>query len=88
MQYCNVESVFWDNAETVLGNSIRNAVEKEFPWISVRPAKKRVCLLYTSFAKNSRMQLPKRWLELFGGPENETEGVQYKTCLLYTSRCV
>ncbi len=42
VQYCNVESVFWDNAETVLGNSIRNAVEKEFPWISVRPAKKRV----------------------------------------------
>lgn len=40
VQYCNVESVFWDNAETVLGNSIRNAVEKEFPWISVRPAKK------------------------------------------------
>lgn len=40
-QYCNVESVYWDNAETVLGNSIRNAVEKEFPWISVRPAKKR-----------------------------------------------
>lgn len=37
----NVESVFWDNAETVLGNSIRNIVEKEFPWISVRPAKKR-----------------------------------------------
>lgn len=41
VQYCNVESIFWDNAETVLGNSIRNAVEKEFPWISVRPAKKR-----------------------------------------------
>lgn len=41
VQYCNIESVFWDNAETVLGNSIRNAVEKEFPWISVRPAKKR-----------------------------------------------
>lgn len=39
--YCNVESVFWDNAETVLGNSIRNAVEKRFPWISVRPAKKK-----------------------------------------------
>lgn len=37
----NVESVFWDNAETVLGNSIRNAVEKRFPWISVRPAKKK-----------------------------------------------
>lgn len=41
VQYCNVESVFWDNAETVLGNSIRNAVEKEFPWISVKPAKKK-----------------------------------------------
>lgn len=41
IEYCNVESVFWDNAETVLGNSIRNAVEKQFPWISVKPAKKR-----------------------------------------------
>lgn len=41
VEYCNVESVFWDNAETVLGNSIRNAVEKEFPWISVKPAKKK-----------------------------------------------
>lgn len=40
IEYCNVESVFWDNAETVLGNSIRNAVDKRFPWISVRPAKK------------------------------------------------
>lgn len=41
VEYCNVESVFYDNAETVLGNSIRNAVEKQFPWISVRQAKKR-----------------------------------------------
>ena len=41
VRYCNVESVYWDNAETVLGNSIRNAVEVKFPWISVRPAKKR-----------------------------------------------
>lgn len=41
VEYCNVESVFWDNAETVLGNSIRNAVEKHFPWIAVRPAKKK-----------------------------------------------
>lgn len=40
VKYCNVESVFWDNAETVLGNSIRNAVERRFPWISVKPAKK------------------------------------------------
>ena len=41
VQYCNVESVYWDNAETVLGNSIRNAVEARFLWISVRPAKKK-----------------------------------------------
>lgn len=41
LEYCNVESVFWDNAETVLGNSIRNAIEKRFPWISVKPAKKK-----------------------------------------------
>lgn len=44
VDYCNVESVYWDNAETVLGNSIRNAVEKRFPWISVRPAKKKAIL--------------------------------------------
>ena len=30
------------------------------------------------FAKNSRMQLPKKWLELFGGLENENEGVNYR----------
>ena len=41
VDYCNVESVFWDNAETILGNSIRNAVEQDFPWISVKPAKKK-----------------------------------------------
>ena len=41
VEYCNVESVFWDNAETVLGNSIRNVVEKRFPWITVRAAKKK-----------------------------------------------
>ena len=41
VEYCNVESVFWDNAETVLGNSIRNVVEKEFPWIAVKQAKKK-----------------------------------------------
>lgn len=41
IEYCNVESVYWDNAETVLGNSIKNAVEKNFPWITVRPAKKK-----------------------------------------------
>lgn len=30
------------------------------------------------FAKNSRMKLPQKWLELFGGYENETEGVDYQ----------
>lgn len=38
--YCNVEGIYYDNAETVLGNSIRNAVEKKYPWISVRKARK------------------------------------------------
>ncbi len=32
--------------------------------------------------------MPKRWLELFGGPENETEGVQYKTApFLVSNKC-
>lgn len=40
------------------------------------------------FAKNSRMQLPKRWLELFGGMENENEGVNYKTSpFLVSNKC-
>ena len=30
------------------------------------------------FAKNSRMKLPQKWLELFAGYENENEGVDYK----------
>ena len=30
------------------------------------------------FAKNSRMQLPDKWLKLFGGYENENEGVGYR----------
>ena len=29
------------------------------------------------FAKDSRMKLPYKWLKLFGGYENENEGVQY-----------
>ena len=40
VRYCNGETVYYDNAETVLGNSIRNAVEKRFPWISVKKARK------------------------------------------------
>lgn len=40
------------------------------------------------YAKNSRMQLPKRWLELFGGPENENEGVNYRTApFLVSNKC-
>ena len=29
------------------------------------------------YAKNSRMKLPRKWLKLFGGYENENEGVHY-----------
>ena len=32
---------------------------------------------YGGFQKNSRMKLPKRWLELFGGYENENEGTNF-----------
>lgn len=30
------------------------------------------------YAKNSRMKLPQKWLKLFGGYENENEGVNYQ----------
>ncbi len=30
------------------------------------------------FAKNSRMKMPQKWLNLFGGYENENEGVEYQ----------
>lgn len=30
------------------------------------------------YAKNSRMKLPRKWLEFFGGYENENEGVNYR----------
>lgn len=40
------------------------------------------------FAKNSRMKLPKKWLKLFGGPENENEGVNYQTApFLVSNKC-
>lgn len=40
------------------------------------------------FAKNSRMQLPKKWLQLFGGYENENEGVNYQMPdFLVSNRC-
>lgn len=35
------EAVYWDNAETVLGQTIRNAVRKEYPVIRVKPAAKK-----------------------------------------------
>jgi len=40
-KYGNVDFVYWDNAETVLGNSIRNAIEEKFPNTVVKPAQKR-----------------------------------------------
>lgn len=33
-------AVYWDNAESVLGNTIRNAVNAKWPEIAVRPARK------------------------------------------------
>ncbi len=44
MQYCNVETVYFDNAESVLGASIRNIAETGYPWISVKPAKKKAII--------------------------------------------
>lgn len=40
-KYGPVDYVYWDNAETVLGNGIRNALEDKFPRIGVYPAVKR-----------------------------------------------
>jgi len=34
---------------------------------------------YKTIATGSHMRLPKKWLELFGGPENERYGTNYKT---------
>lgn len=39
-KYGSVDELYWDNAETVLGAGIRNAIEERFPHIIVRPAKK------------------------------------------------
>jgi hypothetical protein len=33
---------------------------------------------YGGYRKDTRMKLPQRWLELFGGHENENEGVNYQ----------
>lgn len=34
---------------------------------------------YGGFKKNSRMKMSQKWLEKFGGPENENEGTNYQT---------
>ena len=40
------------------------------------------------YAKNSRMKLPKKWLELFAGYENENEGVNYQIApFLVSNKC-
>lgn len=40
------------------------------------------------FAKNSRMKLPQRWLNLFGGMENERYGTNYRTApFLVSNKC-
>ena len=43
---------------------------------------------YGGNRKNSKMKLPQKWLELFGGYENENEGVNYcKPNFKVSSRC-
>ena len=40
------------------------------------------------YAKNSRMKLPQKWLELFAGYENENEGVDYRIApFLVSNKC-
>ena len=34
---------------------------------------------YGGFRKGTKMRLPQKWLDLFGGPENETYGTNYQT---------
>ena len=41
VKYGNPRYAFWDNAETVLGQSIENACRKEFPFLLVLPAQKK-----------------------------------------------
>lgn len=39
-KYRMPDALYWDNAETVLGNTIRNAIAGRWPQIAVRPARK------------------------------------------------
>lgn len=41
IKYGRPEFAFWDNAETVLGQSIENACRKQFPFLTVLPAWKK-----------------------------------------------
>lgn len=41
VKYGRAEFAFWDNAETVLGQSIENACRKRFPFVTVLPAMKK-----------------------------------------------
>lgn len=41
LKYGKPSNAYYDNAETVLGQSIKNACEKEFPYLHVRPAVKK-----------------------------------------------
>lgn len=41
IKYGKPQYAFWDNAETVLGQSIENACRKEFPFLLVLPAQKK-----------------------------------------------
>ena len=40
-KYGKPTNAYYDNAETVLGQSIKNACEKKFPYLHVRPAVKK-----------------------------------------------
>ena len=41
---------------------------------------------YGGWQKNSKMQLNQRWLKLFGGYENETEGCDFKSRIFWYRR--
>ena len=69
IQYCNVETVYFDNAESVLGASIRNNVETRYPWMSVKPAKKKAIIdriRCTQMLMGCRTVLLNRRLREFG----------------------
>lgn len=43
---------------------------------------------YGGYRKNTRMKMSQKWLELFGGPENEREGTSYQSApFLVSDKC-